>query len=54
MAEVTWRCERPADGDIKMAAKPEHKDKLEQEGYVCAILHDETWTPAKDDFVEPS
>lgn len=50
MADVTWRCEHP-NGDVKMAAKLDHKTKLEEEGYVCSIYHDETWTPAKEDYI---
>lgn len=51
--ETTWRCENFATGDVKMAAKPDHRDKLEEEGYVCEVYHDETWSPAKDDYIMP-
>lgn len=50
--ETTWRCEHP-DGDVKMAAKPEHKTILEDNGYTCQVFHDETWSPAKDDYIMP-
>lgn len=49
MKEVTWRCERPSDGDVKMAAKPEHKSRLEEEGYVCEVYVEESWTSANRD-----
>ena len=46
MSDATWRCERPSDGDVKMAAKQDHKEKLELDGYVCEVYVDEVWTPA--------
>lgn len=49
MSDTTWRCERLSDGDVKMAAKLDHKEKLEQEGYVCEVYVEETWTAAKKD-----
>lgn len=46
--DITWRCEHPLNGDVKMAAKPDHKEKLEQEGYICEVYPDEVWTAAND------
>ena len=48
MSDVTWRCQHP-DGDVKMAAKEEHKSKLEDEGYVCEIYVEEKWLPFPTD-----
>jgi len=44
-SDPTWRCEHPDTGDVKMAAKPEHRTKLEDEGYVCALFVEEDWFP---------
>lgn len=40
MPEVHWRCEHPITGDVKMAAQPDHRYKLEMDGYVCEIYED--------------
>ena len=38
---IHWRCEHPDTQDVKMAAKPDHKAKLEADGYVCEVYSDE-------------
>lgn len=55
MAKYPWRCEHPETGDVKMAAKTAHKDKLEDDGYVCEVYPDENWTeiPTVDPNVGP-
>lgn len=44
MSDITWICENPDDGDVKMAAKPEHRVKLEEQGYICVVYIEETRT----------
>lgn len=40
MPEVHWRCEHPLTEDVKMAAQPDHKAKLEADGYLCEVYED--------------
>lgn len=47
--ETTWRCEHPTTGDVKMAAKPDHREKLELNGYVCEVFIDEKWNVTPED-----
>ena len=47
--ETIWRCEHFGTGDVKMAAKPDHRDKLEDEGYVCEVYVEEKWLPFPTD-----
>lgn len=42
--ETTWRCEHLPTGDVKTAAKVEHKLKLEEDGYVCEVYVDPDWS----------
>jgi len=46
---ITWRCEHLLSGDVKMAAKPDHRDKLEDEGYVCEVYVEEKGLPFPTD-----
>lgn len=40
MTKLPWRCEHPVTGDVKMAAKEDHKIKLEADGYMCEVCED--------------
>lgn len=40
MSEIHWRCEHPITGDVKKAAKVDHRIKLELDGYVCEVCDD--------------
>lgn len=55
MTKLPWRCEHPVTGDVKMAAKEDHKEKLEAEGYTCEVYPDMDWTtiPTVDPNVGP-
>lgn len=44
MSDYTvWRCERASDGDVKFAARLDHKEKLEAKDYVCVVYPDMDW-----------
>lgn len=39
MPQVPFRCEHP-DGDVKIAVREDHVNKLEERGYTCVLAPD--------------
>lgn len=51
-SDIYWRCEHP-DGDVKFAAKLDHKTKLEDDGYVCEVYIDKDFFPFEPQPIPP-
>lgn len=43
MPNTIWRCVHP-DGDVKLAVRQDHVNKLEVKGYVCELSPDEDYS----------
>lgn len=43
MANTAWKCIHPGTGDVKIAVREDHANKLELKGYVCVLDPDQQW-----------